>query len=324
MQKWFVSKASTKSSFRHGTHIFNRLLATSDNPYAKLEAENKIKSKIASLEDHIKVTGLIAKKTFLTLVKNIQMVEWCDSATASILIKACGQNCVELLPHERQRILNNLFEEILPKLNIAYNTSHYDYYLANTLANRSAFDPYKISRQIFEQSILTNLSINNSFLTQLCNLNDINIALLHLRMLIGLQGDVSVFDLNTYKNEGSVKHNELYDSVLHDLSQLTNKHSTFLHANLLNPFIKYYFAANDTEKGIRLFKQISKTNFLPNNVTYFSLINGYLHLKKHAEAEQLFDSTKDQLLTADLLSLYTKANELEGSCIYFIINNYVP
>jgi pentatricopeptide repeat protein len=287
-----------------------------------LENDNQIKSKIKSLNDHVSFTGTISKNILLNTIKSIKQYKKCDSDTALALIKFCDLRLIDFLPKERQNLLNNLFENVFPNLNVIYNHNHFDSYIESTISNRNSFDVFKISREMHAKNILPTMNTNNYFIKTLCESGEINIALLHLKFLIESK-TISLFDLNSYKNQPQ-NSQELYESLLHNLNLHSNTAQDRVNANLINPVLQYYFLANNAEKAIKIFKQISTRNIKPNNITYFNLINGYIHLQEFEEAEKLFNKTKDQLLTIDKLSLFSSLDKIREKSLVETVLTSIP
>ena len=72
---------------------------------------------------------------------------------------------------------------------------------------------------------------------------------------------------NKYKNQ-TCNSQELYESVLHLLNS-TSKTIDYFNVNLINPFLSYYFSTSNTEKAIKIFKQLPIVNLKPNNFTLY-------------------------------------------------------
>jgi hypothetical protein len=289
----------------------------------RLNDDNEIKSKIKSLNVHRKISGTISKNIYLNLINKIENTKECDSETALVLIKSCDMRLIELLPKERQLLLDNLFENLLPKLNVTYDQLHYDGYIESTLSNRYSFDPFKISRVMFTKNILTTLNTNAYFMKMLCESGEINIALLHLKNLLESK-NIDLCDLNKYKNQ-TCNSQELYKSILHLLNStsIINDVNGYFNVNLINPFLSYYFSTRNTEKAIQIFKQLPIVNLTPNNFTYFNLVKGYSGLHMFDEASKLYEKVESNLFLADKLSLLSTLDRSKVGQILFdqIINS---
>jgi hypothetical protein len=261
-------------------------------------------SNIIKLESHSKIYGTISKSSFFNLLRTIESInEINDKNLASLMIKSCSLNFVDLFPSQRQSLLNYLFYDLLPKKNVQYNQQDYEIYMENTLSNRSHFDPYLLSNVLNKKYIFANSKINSFFIHQLCELNDIKVALAHLNNLIKQSNNES-FNLETYRSQTNNKtEDEIFDNLMNNLSTIKND---LQETNLFNPIILYYFTkSKDSIKSIELFKLICQLNLKPNNQTYFNLINGYLFSSKYEECDKLFNKVKNDLKLNNLLALNT-------------------
>lgn len=262
-----------------------------------------IDTKLANLKSHLSATSTISKNLFLTIIKLVETSNTCTSKTALSLLKYCSIHLVDIVPDKRQKWLDYLFATLLQtkmaKASLEYKVEHYDVYMKNTLANEGSFCPFEISRQMNKNQVCANSSVNLSFVRQLCQIDEIATALVHVNNVLKMKKASTLFDLNTYTKVLDFEKfmNEMPNSFMGNEEESTN---------LINPIIGFYASKNerDGENAIRLFRYLYEMDLKPNNCTYVNLIGGYFQMRRFEDAKKLLEKTLDNLKLPDVFDLY--------------------
>jgi hypothetical protein len=257
------------------------------------------------------LNGIVTSKLYLNSIKKIEMLSQTNSSHALELIKLCDNSLVELSANKRQSLLNFLFDELFPRQHVCYDQEHYYFYMLNTIeSNKLSFDPFKITKQMFDQNILINQNISSLLIEQLINSKQIKTALLCLLNQLQQQQqqqqlEKQFVDLNKLEKEAnSLKESELNATILGQLEKL-DKNNSKLYMNLLNPLLKYYLRTKENYSlANKLFEFIKS-----NEKAQLNYIVGNISLAKYACAFEHLNNNKNNFSIQSLLSIYSILND---------------
>ena len=299
-------KASLNKLNRPG--LSKHYLSTST--FSIFNVENKFPSRPHSFRNELESNGMISLNNYANILNRIKSKGSCDPDEALELIKYCSVFFIGLGSIKaRQDLLNEIFEDILPKANVIYAQKHYNYYMENTIINRRSFDPFKISKKMYDSKIEASLPMNLYFIKQLCDINDINSAILHLNFLIRSER-MSLFDLNEYKTN-SLSSDHIFESFLSNLKSIKEQSVSIIKQdldksiNLINPIFSYYLVKNEASKAKALTEIMKEIRLNPNMQTYLYHINSLISAGKYDEAEKILSEKKNEFQIPQLLFIYT-------------------
>jgi hypothetical protein len=282
----------------------------STSTFSIFNVENKFSSKPLNFRYELEINGMISVNNYANILNRIKYKGSCDPDAALELIKYCNIFFIGLGSiKERQDLLNEIFEDILPKVNVVYTQKHYNYYMENTIMNRCSFDPFKISKKMYESKIEASLPMNLYFIKQLCDINDINSAILHLNFLIRSER-MNLFDLSEYKTN-SLSSDHIFESFLSNLKSTKEQSVSIIKQdldksiNLINPIFNYYLVKNEASKAKALTEIMKEIRLNPNMQTYLYHINSLVSAGKYDEAEKILSEKKNEFQIPQLLFIYT-------------------